>query len=423
MLENNFQPSTRTVYTWNDNATEPFEVFNISLACNHCENPVCLSGCPAKAYVKDESGVVIHYPERCMGCGYCTWRCPYDAPKINESKGYIEKCHFCYQRKEEGIDPACVTACPTGAISIVYEDEFPERASGWFPETGIGPSVKIKGVNQRKPVIIPGEQTEAEPVLTAGTDKIRKEWSLIVFSSLVMLASSVIISSYFSDVILFKGTVAVLLAFSVFISFVHLGVSSKAWRAPLHFISSPLSREIILVSLLAVLSVLDYFRLLQLPPLLMPVLALITLISVDLVYFSVDRSLSLKLHSGQTFFSSLLAVSLLTASINSFIVFTFLAAVSIVYRYKTLPATKSIRNIYYYRALTLPFTLMLLYFRPDTPVAFIASILLMLTGVVADRVLFYFDFKPENVREKITEHFISEYEKERDKQRQDAGIS
>ena len=103
MLENGFQAGTRSVYTWNDNGLPLLRVINLSMSCNHCDMPACLEGCPAQAYTRDGTGTVIHHQDRCMGCRYCTWRCPYDAPKINEAKGFIEKCHLCTERTAEKI--------------------------------------------------------------------------------------------------------------------------------------------------------------------------------------------------------------------------------------------------------------------------------------------------------------------------------
>lgn len=50
-----------------------YKRLNISMACNHCDDPVCLKGCPTKAYTKHtEYGAVLQDPETCFGCGYCT---------------------------------------------------------------------------------------------------------------------------------------------------------------------------------------------------------------------------------------------------------------------------------------------------------------------------------------------------------------
>ena len=61
---------------------------NISMACNHCDDPVCLKGCPTRAYTKHtEYGAVLQDPDICFGCGYCTWVCPYNAPQLDPWRG------------------------------------------------------------------------------------------------------------------------------------------------------------------------------------------------------------------------------------------------------------------------------------------------------------------------------------------------
>jgi len=47
--------------------------YHLSMACNHCLDPSCLTGCPTDAYIKLEDGIVKHQAEECIGCGYCTW--------------------------------------------------------------------------------------------------------------------------------------------------------------------------------------------------------------------------------------------------------------------------------------------------------------------------------------------------------------
>ena len=60
-----------------------YQRLNISMACNHCDDPVCLKGCPTRAYTKfAEYGAVLQDPDICFGCGYCTWVCPYNAPQL-----------------------------------------------------------------------------------------------------------------------------------------------------------------------------------------------------------------------------------------------------------------------------------------------------------------------------------------------------
>ncbi len=94
----------------------------LSMSCNHCIDPACLKGCPTNAYIKLENGIVIHDDPACIGCQYCTWNCPYDVPVFHEERHIVTKCHMCYERIEAGQSPACVQACPEGAIEIEVVD-------------------------------------------------------------------------------------------------------------------------------------------------------------------------------------------------------------------------------------------------------------------------------------------------------------
>lgn len=98
-------------------------VRNFSMSCNHCEDPLCLRHCPAKAYSQRPDGIVVHHRERCIGCRYCTWVCPYGAPQYDSQKGCVHKCNFCYEELDRGNEPACVSGCPTRAISVQFADE------------------------------------------------------------------------------------------------------------------------------------------------------------------------------------------------------------------------------------------------------------------------------------------------------------
>ena len=98
-------------------------VQTVTTACHHCEDPGCLTGCPVQAYEKDEvTGIVRHLDDQCIGCQYCTLKCPYDVPKYNERRGIVRKCDMCADRLVAGEAPACVQACPTEAISIEIVD-------------------------------------------------------------------------------------------------------------------------------------------------------------------------------------------------------------------------------------------------------------------------------------------------------------
>lgn len=105
-----------------------YKRMNISMACNHCDNPVCLKGCPTRAYTKHaEYGAVLQDPETCFGCGYCTWVCPYNAPQLDPIKGQVSKCNMCVDRLEVGLKPACVSACVGNALDFGVVENVPEN--------------------------------------------------------------------------------------------------------------------------------------------------------------------------------------------------------------------------------------------------------------------------------------------------------
>lgn len=89
-----------------------------SMSCNHCADPACLNGCPTESYIKFDNGIVFHDDDACIGCQYCTWNCPYGVPTYHEERKIVTKCHMCHERLAVGQSPACVQACPAGAIEI-----------------------------------------------------------------------------------------------------------------------------------------------------------------------------------------------------------------------------------------------------------------------------------------------------------------
>lgn len=111
--------SWRTVGTLVSNDREQGAQVTVTSACHHCLDPACASGCPTLAYEKDaDTGIVRHLDDQCIGCQYCTMTCPYDVPKYNDRLGIVRKCDLCHGRLRAGEAPACVQACPNGAIRI-----------------------------------------------------------------------------------------------------------------------------------------------------------------------------------------------------------------------------------------------------------------------------------------------------------------
>ena len=71
-----------------------------------------------------------------MGCGYCSWACPYAAPRYNPYAGYMTKCNFCFDNIDVGLPLSCVAACPMRVLdySSLHRDSSP---------TGRGQGVRV----------------------------------------------------------------------------------------------------------------------------------------------------------------------------------------------------------------------------------------------------------------------------------------
>ena len=102
---------------------EDVSLIQFSVGCNHCKNPACLAVCPQRCFKKRRDGIVYHDPFNCIRCESCIGVCPYNAISINVYSGKAVKCNFCSDRLEEGKDPACVTACMTGALQYTNVSE------------------------------------------------------------------------------------------------------------------------------------------------------------------------------------------------------------------------------------------------------------------------------------------------------------
>ncbi|MDR1015745.1 MAG: 4Fe-4S dicluster domain-containing protein [Coriobacteriales bacterium] len=119
----------------------------LPMACQHCDNPQCQLVCPVGATYTDDKGRVLINYDICIGCRICMASCPYNARVFNweepvrnpdfnyghrdvpvRPRGTTEKCTLCKERTDEGLEPMCVTCCPTKARTFGDLDD-PESAA------------------------------------------------------------------------------------------------------------------------------------------------------------------------------------------------------------------------------------------------------------------------------------------------------
>jgi len=104
------------------------------IQCMHCLKPGCATACIVAALHRDkQTGAVTYDKGKCIGCRYCMVACPFGIPTYEWEKRmpWIRKCTFCSDRlneAENGMAPACVTACPTRALVFGDRDELIEEA-------------------------------------------------------------------------------------------------------------------------------------------------------------------------------------------------------------------------------------------------------------------------------------------------------
>jgi formate dehydrogenase beta subunit len=97
--------------------------------CMHCADPGCLRACPADgAIVQYTNGIVDFNQDNCIGCQYCVSGCPYNIPKFNPTTKKVYKCTLCSDRVGQGLEPACIKACPTGCLHFGTKSEMKELA-------------------------------------------------------------------------------------------------------------------------------------------------------------------------------------------------------------------------------------------------------------------------------------------------------
>jgi len=326
----------RQVNTYNEPRHPEIPYFHLSTACHHCLDPACMKYCPALAIYKDQiSGAVIIDEDKCIGCKYCSWVCPYDAPTFNSSKKTMEKCTFCLHRLEEDLLPACVSLCPTSALELYdYQDDIPIESIPGFTKSEIKPAVKF--VPLRKNHILPqisdlpfDETTVNLFRESLGRVQLKEkitslqELPLVIFSLLI----AYITGSLTADTLLKPDNhnhLPIILGFiGLGISSLHLGKILRAPRTILNPRHSWLSREITFFTIFIFLLTCQFILFPQLKWLawIGVIMGFFTLYSLDRVYTAVATIQKQQYHSANALLSGLFFASLFSEFKFGIIVF------------------------------------------------------------------------------------------------------
>lgn len=227
----------------------------LSMGCNHCVEPTCLAGCPVDAYTKSPlTGIVHHSADACIGCQYCTWNCSYGVPQYNPERGVVGKCDMCHGRLETGDAPACVNACPEGAIGIEIVNIAEWRAAFDADQRKAGVPGPDGSVSTTR-TTVPSFAPNTKPVDMTHPTPAHPHWSLIVMTVLTQLSVGAFATIWLLQLAGGQslGTAALASLFVAGIALAastfHLGRPIHAYRALKMWKRSWLSREVLLFAL------------------------------------------------------------------------------------------------------------------------------------------------------------------------------
>ncbi|RBP47636.1 nitrate reductase (quinol-dependent) transmembrane subunit [Roseimicrobium gellanilyticum] len=229
----------------------------VTTACHHCVEPACSNGCPVLAYAKDEeTGIVRHLDDQCIGCSYCILKCPYDVPKFNKKRGIVRKCDMCHQRLAVGEAPACVQSCPNGAIAIRIVN-VSETVAAATSDASTTPTSTYSSGGHLLPDTVSSGYTRpstryisSKPVpdtamaVNAATPPVEHTHGpLVIMLVLTQFAAGTFLFAQSNALVTWIGTAIASLGIGA--SIAHLGQPLKAWRCFLGLRRSWLSREIV----------------------------------------------------------------------------------------------------------------------------------------------------------------------------------
>jgi anaerobic dimethyl sulfoxide reductase subunit B (iron-sulfur subunit) len=249
--------------TWNNTVF----AYNLSISCNHCIHPKCAGVCPTNAYVVRDDGIVFLDTTKCVGCGYCAWVCPYSAPQYNKVTGHMTKCDLCVDNLEQGLPPACISACPLRVLD--YGEIIPKSSQALWetpPNTHPFPLSSFSHTQPRLAITPHPAMNTSEEKSIGNLEEIRprvssnwEELPLMIFTMLTQMAVGGFwaMTGMFTllwALIQFDSTwlrllplalIGAALGVGMLASFTHLGTKKSAWHILNNWRKSSLSKEIL----------------------------------------------------------------------------------------------------------------------------------------------------------------------------------
>lgn len=242
---------TREGETW----TSDVFAYNLSLSCHHCAEPICVEVCPTQSMHKRADGIVVVDRDKCMGCQYCSWACPYDAPQYDHARGQVTKCDFCADNLAAGKPPACVAACPMRVLEMRERGDEHGGRDERAVSAGVLP-LPIASLT-RPALIVKPHQASHRAGRLGNAEEVSalrgSEDSLVAFTLLAQLAVG---ATWLQNLTQSVNTSALasitaLMLVALLSSFLHLGQPRHAWRALANLRTSWLSREVLSAALFA----------------------------------------------------------------------------------------------------------------------------------------------------------------------------
>jgi formate dehydrogenase iron-sulfur subunit len=97
--------------------------------CRHCVEPPCLEAAedvaPGGIIIDGQTGAVLYTDKlKKANAADITEACPFNIPRAQKGTGYMSKCTMCVDRVNNGLLPACVKTCPTGAMNFGDRDKM-----------------------------------------------------------------------------------------------------------------------------------------------------------------------------------------------------------------------------------------------------------------------------------------------------------